>query len=489
MTPRKKTAVIITHGMGEQVPMETLRGFVDAVWVTDENVHWANTPKDEHPDDIWIRPDAVTGSLELRRITTRWMGGATPQDKGPRVDFFEFYWADLAEGTTVVEIWDWLRTLLKRWPSQVPNGLLSAWLLLWAASILFLGFSFLAVAPWPGGWWHLVFVVAAGALGYAMQHIVSPYIGDVARYVRADPRNIAMRSAIRERGLKLLEDLHASKNYDRIIFVAHSLGTIVAYDLIALLWAKRERSLWIQEADPTFAKLRAVEFAAAELDRAVVSGGAANIERAREALRDAKRALSLSLRSGGSDGAGRERKPEEEWLISDFVTVGCALTHAQFLLSRDAKELRNLEITTLFPTDPPQFQPIESEQEGKIRDGRQDIPDLVWGPGKRLFSYYNDKVWTLHYAAPFAATRWTNIYDPHHFVFHGDIVSGPLVPFFGQGIRDINLEALRGTASQRFTHTRYWDLGAEPSNNPEPHLRVLRKAVNLRDLPEAANWA
>jgi hypothetical protein len=30
---QKKIAVIIAHGMGEQIPMGTLEGFVRAVWV------------------------------------------------------------------------------------------------------------------------------------------------------------------------------------------------------------------------------------------------------------------------------------------------------------------------------------------------------------------------------------------------------------------------------------------------------------------------
>jgi hypothetical protein len=183
---------------------------------------------------------------------------ANPQAKGPRVDFFEFYWADLAEGTTVHEVWDWLRTLLLRWPRQVPKGLMGAWLLLWAAALVVAILSLLALSPWPGGVWHAVFAAAAVLVGWVMQYMVSPYVGDVARYVRADPRNIAMRRAIRERGLKLLGDLHASGAYNRIILVAHSLGTIIAYDLVSLLWAVREQGLRIGEDEATFRKLRAV---------------------------------------------------------------------------------------------------------------------------------------------------------------------------------------------------------------------------------------
>src|SRR5438552_7982135 len=82
---RKKIAVVVTHGMGEQIPMETLRGFVEAAWVTDSGAHWPSPP-DERPEDIWIKPDDVTGSLELRRITTRWTRSEANQEaKGPRV--------------------------------------------------------------------------------------------------------------------------------------------------------------------------------------------------------------------------------------------------------------------------------------------------------------------------------------------------------------------------------------------------------------------
>jgi hypothetical protein len=150
VTP-KKTAVIFAHGMGEQIPMETLGGFVDAAWVINDDAH-CSPPPDENAADIWFKPDRVTGSHELRRITTRWTKSKVNEaDKGSRIDFFEFYWADLAEGTTVQEVWDWLRALLVRWPSQVPSGLMGAWLLLWAAAAIVALLSLLALLPWPGG--------------------------------------------------------------------------------------------------------------------------------------------------------------------------------------------------------------------------------------------------------------------------------------------------------------------------------------------------
>jgi hypothetical protein len=484
--PRKKVAIVVTHGMGEQIPMETLRSFVQAAWVTNEAAHWPATPPDENPEDIWFMPDAVTGSLELRRITTRWTKPhASATDRGPRADFFEFYWADLAEGTLVEEVWDWIQILLLRWPSQVPKGLLGIWIALWLASAAMLIISLLAVLPWPGGWWHAGFALAAFGFGYIMKRMIAPYLGDVARYVRADPRNIAMRQAIRERGLKLLDDLHDSKSYERIIIIAHSLGTIIAYDLVSLFWATRRDAVTAHEDnDPVFPKLRAAEQAAHALKAATD----ANRESLLLAYREAQRSLRLAMRSGGPDGTGRQREPREEWLISDLVTLGSPLTHAPFLLARDANDLNDKKERGLFPTNWPQFQLIQTEQRNKIVDRPPPPPsDEVFGPEGGLFSYFLDapKKWSLHHAAPFAAVRWTNIYDTHHPILRGDIISGPVAPIFGVGIRDIDLKDLRGP-SPVFSHTLYWRL--PEAGGPMPHIEALRKAIDLQDTPDGELW-
>jgi hypothetical protein len=482
--PPKKIAVVVAHGMGEQIPMETLRGFVEAAWITNKDAQWSRTPADESPGDIWFMPDAQTGSLELRRITTRWTNSRTaPDARGPRVDFFEFYWADLAQGTTAQEIWDWLRTLLWRRPGQVPQGLMGAWIALWAAAGVVSLLSLLAVWPWAHGWVHAVFAAAAAASAYVVQYVVSPYVGDVARYVRAAPRNIAMRHKIRDRGLKLLQNLHDSGSYERIIMVAHSLGSIVAYDLVSLFWAGRRDALTIREDEPAFQKLRAVEEAAHML----AAANDADRPRMLNAYREAQRRLRLAMRSGGEDGTGRVRKPNEEWLISDLVTLGSPLTHAAFLLASDAGDLTDKVNRWLFPTNWPQFQMIQTEQRKKI-DDRPTPPTLqVLGHGGGLFSYFLKPPgqWSLHHSAPFAAVRWTNIHDPHRPLLKGDIVSGPLAPIFGAGIRDISLKDLRGQSS-RFSHTLYWKPGADEAANR--HIEALRKAIDLVDTPDGDLW-
>src|SRR5579864_2671160 len=92
---------------------------------------------------------------------------------------------------------------------------------------------------WYDGWilWSLnerysaviavAIIVIYGAL-YAL--FLQPYLGDAARYFRASPGNVLVRREIRKQAVDMLDALHKSGNYDRVVVVAHSLGTVVAYD-------------------------------------------------------------------------------------------------------------------------------------------------------------------------------------------------------------------------------------------------------------------
>lgn len=111
-----KQAVILIDGVGEQRPMDTLRRFVDAVWTRDTAIHHQHATKGAHAL-LWSKPDQVSESFELRRLTT-------PQNSaGVTTDFFEFYWAHLMSGTSYGHVLAWARTLLLRRPSTVPPQL------------------------------------------------------------------------------------------------------------------------------------------------------------------------------------------------------------------------------------------------------------------------------------------------------------------------------------------------------------------------------
>ena len=128
----------MVHGMGEQRPLETIRSFVESVYQHDTSLATVDTD-DDNMLRIAIVPDGTTGSGELRRLTTLNDGPAK------RTDFFEFYWADIMDGTPVEMVTSWIDGLLLRSPWRVPAHVrvYLAWLMLWALALVVL-FSALA---------------------------------------------------------------------------------------------------------------------------------------------------------------------------------------------------------------------------------------------------------------------------------------------------------------------------------------------------------
>src|SRR5262245_22557154 len=96
-----KQAVVVIHGMGEQKPMDTIKDFAKAVWTGDIDAHKERLSDWGH---IWSKPDNRTGSLELRRLTTRESIPTDTYAKGVRQDFYELYWADLSGGSTLSNV-------------------------------------------------------------------------------------------------------------------------------------------------------------------------------------------------------------------------------------------------------------------------------------------------------------------------------------------------------------------------------------------------
>ena len=104
---RSKQAVVVIHGIGEQRPLETLRSFVETVYQRDLSLtedhpgHRVNDPALGLGHRVCLGPDQATGSVELRRITT-------PTNRaGVGTDFFEFYWADIMQGTPAELVTAW----------------------------------------------------------------------------------------------------------------------------------------------------------------------------------------------------------------------------------------------------------------------------------------------------------------------------------------------------------------------------------------------
>jgi hypothetical protein len=470
-----KQAVVVIHGMGEQQPMDTITGFVRAVWETDPEITVNGLPS---PAEVWSKPDQHTGSLELRRITTRQSATSASFPTGVRTDFYELYWADLSGGSTLSSLENWLFGLLFRNPFRtLPRKLVPAWLVLLLASLLVLYLALAGtvkpdfhIGGWrPYGWLGQLSPLAGPALAafvaWLSNALLLPYFGRVVRYTRATPENIAARQAIRQRGLALLDALHDG-TYERVIIVGHSLGSILAYDLLSYFWASRLASHTFVDPSPEFALLLAVEKARADYR-------VNRTPQTTDAFRDAQRHLCRALRRRSKAAPGTPAALDPRWLITDFITLGSPLTHSTFLLTSDLTSFDQRVDTRQYPVSPPVAELLDpnnvvrASHAGFVLAGRQ--PELMSFPldGRR---------WQLHHAAPFAAVRWTNIYDPARFLFLGDIISGPLADRYGYAIVDVNLAELRGNA-HRFTHTKYWELADDGAATPA--VLQLRNALNL----------
>ena len=549
-TGKRRQAVIIVHGMGEQKPLETLRGFVEAVW----GARPTPQPKPGH-DDVWLVPDSRSGLTELARITTR-------RSNGVRTDFFELYWSDLLVGNTLAQIRAWVVGLLLRWPHQVPRESFLLWIALWAivavvvALAAFVGLSNATESLWKvlreaeplrnrwtaaasavltallylllwcrlggnlrnwqkpdevflGIWstvtprdasmnvavsrafallippavgalaylwfpWAVLWVVktwlliVATAIAYMLAAWVVPVFGDVARYVRTSPDAVSARAAIRDRGVKLLRALHGPMKeptvkgydpgdespYERIVVVGHSLGSIIAYDMLRLFWEERGPTRNNPASTPALKALRALD---GYCRNASPAPGRFDIGKFRKLQGEVSAALAEETNG---------------WRVSDFVTLGSPLTHAEFLVSRDRSAFEERKAERMFPTCPPMME-----------------------PGK-LPSFLYSNLTLAHHAAMFAAMRWTNIYDPGQLLFLGDFISGPCAPNFGPGVLDVRMKMTgRGLLGRVVTHTHYWNQEAagsaedaegtklgipDISKDPKAHLALLRKAMALR---------
>ena len=124
----------------------------------------------------------------------------------------------------------------------------------------------------------------------------------------------------------------------------------------------------------------------------------------------------LQTEASGALAAGEFKRNHETkeiesspWLITDFVTAGSPLSHAEFLLVRDSEGLRNLVRERLLPTCPPVLESYEmNHPDGTVS---YSVPSFMFTSGK------NGKTFP-HHAACFAAVRWTNIYDkPPYYSF------------------------------------------------------------------------
>jgi hypothetical protein len=248
--------------------------------------------------------------------------------------------------------------------------------------------------------------------------------------------------------------MHLSGDYDRIVVAAHSLGTVVAYDMLRAYYS-RVRDNLPDPADlgPNFKAVDDGQLSKAkarELGRDIVKHMAPALEQARQ------RVASGASRRGDADVT--------PWLVTDFVTMGSPLTHAYYLMCRGYTEpelIADFQRRTLereFPTCP---------------------PELLDGDGWLTFEDPNTRARQFHHGGLFALTRWTNLYFQVSNLLWGDAIGGKVAPAFGRNVADVCVHTGDKPHDDFFSHTLYWDI-----NRPNPnaqHIATLQKAIDLGD--------
>lgn len=459
-----KQAVVVIHGMGEQRPMETIREFVNHVFKQDPDL------KDPH---FWNKPSSVSESFEQRRLTTNRPKLPSGEDSLQRTDFYEYYWAHHTVNTKWEHFVGWFQTLLVCRPNKYdehPNTLKPLWFALWGL-LLFAGLTVL-------GWGALVTHIADCYEGMSqilltglvtigeitalyllnmLKSMGTKYFGDVARYVKANPANINIRQAIRKGGIELVERIHQTGDYDRVVIVGHSLGSIVAYDIINHLWARHNKFKYTKGNRSFTSPLSKVAIGLLEeLQEMAKSVGTDSFKQ--DAYRAKQHELFYELRS--NDKANN-------WLVSDFITLGSPLTYADILLFDDNLQFTKRKLDREYPTSPP-------------------VPEC----GNWFYNVGNRKY--LHHGAVFAPVKWTNVFMDNEYFIKGDLISGTVSKNFSYTnvevdslsmtppsnltctpIKEIELDYTK--VKNGFTHTEYW----QSSDISDEHLVELRKALDL----------
>lgn len=435
-TRSERTVVVIIHGMGEQLPMETLRSFIENLLPSDRL---------KVPIRFYNKPDVTSGKTDLRRLVV------PGRRERPMTDFVEYYWAPEFDEGRLLAFAGWLARNLVRipiegrkvgWKARTRGTrILLNWLRLIAALVLISAAVFFLLREQIEGWeWFGLLSAVAAIAWFGLSWILKRYLTDVSRYFSPSSRDISARNAIRAGGIQLLSRLHESGKYSRIIVVGHSLGSVIGYDILRLSWEQFRRR---PEGSVGEIGLSGQTTLATFDDEAesILS------TRGRDGQVRASQFQELQTRL-----AQENRRAGIPWLVTDFVTLGSPLAHAEALY-RDKRypfETRKAELE--FPACPP----IRTK-EGEPKD----TSFYVAGPRQNPETNYRAGTG----GAVFGPTRWTNLYFPSSWLLSGDPAGGPLSgdDLFGMGIKDIpvRLSYSGWSAVWRhhvpfYSHTAYW---------------------------------
>jgi len=300
--PARSVAVLVTHGMGQQVPFETLSALGQALITQHAARHQMTGPLAELETSVRrVQLTAEDDAPELSRVEVRF----TDADRRPvEVHLYEAYWAPFTEGQisflqTVAFLysagWNGIRTYLQSGHNRDANGerqqrRFDRWIFgnfhempikhgtLWALLLVVVSVSLLlipslllftpagvSVLEWlwkvykthflAGSHWVQAAVVGVAmvlaVLAWAVHYFVVEFVGDVAIYVSSYKvsRYDAIRNKILETVSTIAQQIYSAgiadtryAAYDSVVIVGHSLGSVISYDALnaAINWDEVE---------------------------------------------------------------------------------------------------------------------------------------------------------------------------------------------------------------------------------------------------------
>lgn len=285
---------------------------------------------------------------------------------------------------------------------------------------------------------------------------LQPYLGDAARYFRNSPANVVVRRAIRKDAVDTLDLLHRCRDYDRIVVVAHSLGTAVAYDMLRAYYSRICDNIPVDrdKLNPEFD----------EVDK-----GLLDCESMRRAGRRLIAKLAARSKVLAEDMRNEMYRPApsaevDAWLVTDFVTLGSPLTHARYLMVNESDGAK-----------------VEEDFWNRVRERELPLCPPAKQDSDGLISFTHEGKIRLHHGGMFGMTRWTNLYFPVLDIFWGDAIGGPVAPVFGGCVKDLKVWTNKACQTDGFKHIAYWQTDCAPDRRDAPHLASLIEAVNLSD--------
>lgn len=413
--------------MGEQRPMDTLRSFVNSI---KDNLQ--KSDESEKNTIIRSKPDNVSEIYETRRLSL------SASRYRPVTDFYEFYWAHNMRDSEFLNIISWLWKIVFTKPSIVPKRLLKVWLTIWVLIMTAILTTTIILSIYDANRLTSTLSAIIGLptfitlIAFFFKTTFLNTVGDAGRYFTPSPSNISERTNIRSQGISFLKKIHekvGDEKYDRVIIVAHSLGSVIAYDLLRLLWTEYYKT----HSSPLNINQSAIN----EIEDYIENNSEFDI----------KQFQKLQYKCWL-----QQKKIGNKWLVSDLITIGSPLSSADYLIVNNVS-LSDLKLQREFPTSPP----TADEADNKIHYN------------SKPYSINTEKrtVKILHHSALFATTRWTNIF------FSSDFIGGPIKELFGKAINDIEVKR-KSLWFYPGGHTSYWNISSKNA------IDKITKALRLR---------